>query len=511
MSGWHWLGVVACLLWLGGCSSVDVTRMPSQALPYDAARDTYLGTWARQADDTQENVSGMTLVSDGPTAFALRASLAAHAQKTLDIQTYILRNDRTGRALLQQMLQAAQRGVRVRLLLDDPTSRNKQAMLAAFDSHPNIEVRVFNPITAGRSTRLTYYLALMANFDRKHRRMHNKLWVTDNAVAVTGGRNLGDEYFEVDDELNFNDLDVMAVGPVVATLSGSFDNFWNHPLAVPLRQFASAQDDAWYDLLIELAEDAAQGNALAMQPAFRRMAGEAGRQLHDSLVWAPAIALWDPPEKLAVTGYPPFELTLMDQLEGAFRRLDEELLIISPYVIPTQAGIDYLKQLARRGVRLTVLTNSLEATDVPSLHGAYTPWRPAMLKQGARLYELRGNTAHQSARAVGEISSLHTKAVAFDRDRVFIGSLNADPRSLWWNSELGLLIDSRELGNRLWDLARQGMRPTRSYQVTLGEDGGLRWTTRRDGQWKTTDQEPGGLWRHLKAKALHLLPIEQLL
>ncbi|TDX25479.1 putative cardiolipin synthase [Modicisalibacter xianhensis] len=496
---------------LGGCTSMDVVSSPSQALSRDAARHTYLGAWAHQAEQRHEAISGMTLVSDGPTAFALRASLAAHAQKTLDVQTYILEDDRTGRALLRQMLQAAQRGVRVRLLLDDLTSRNKQAMLAAFDSHPNIEVRVFNPITAGRATRLTYYLALVANFDRKHRRMHNKLWVTDNAVAITGGRNLGDEYFEVDDELNFNDLDVMAVGPVVATLSGSFDSYWNHPLAVPLRQFASARNDAWHDLLVALGEDAAQGNALSTQPAFRRMVGESGRRLLDSLVWAPAIALWDSPHKLAVTGYPPFGLTVMDQLEGAFRRLDDEMLIISPYVIPTQAGIDYLKHLAQRGVRLTVLTNSLEATDVPSLHGAYAPWRPAMLKQGARLHELRGNPVAAPERAVGEISSLHTKAVAFDQDRVFIGSLNADPRSLWWNSELGLLIDSRELGQQLWDLARQGMSPTRSYQVTLDEDSSLRWETRRDGQWVTTGQEPGGLWRHLKAKVLRLLPIEHLL
>ncbi|GHB09648.1 phospholipase D family protein [Modicisalibacter luteus] len=485
--------------------------MPSQALSLDTARDTYLGAWARQADGAHDGVSGMRLLSDGPTAFALRASLAAHAQKTLDVQTYIFEDDRTGRALLRQMLHAAQRGVRVRLLLEDPTSRNKQAILAAFDSHPNAEVRVFNPVATGRGTRLTYYLTLLAQFDRKHRRMHNKLWVTDNAVAITGGRNLGDEYFEVDAELNFNDLDVMAVGPVVATLSGSFDSFWNHPLAVPLRQFESAQDDAWHDLLFELAEDAAQGNALSTQPAFRRLAGEPGRSLFDSLVWAPAIALWDSPEKLAVTGYPPFELTLMNQLEGAFGRLEDEMLIISPYVIPTRAGVDILKGLAQRGITLSVLTNSLEATDVPSLHGAYAPWRPAMLKQGARLYELRGDLSRQPTRAVGEISSLHTKAMAFDRDRVFIGSLNADPRSLWWNSELGLLIDSRELGQQLWDLARQGMHPSRSYQVTLAENGSLRWETRRDGRKVVLDEEPGGFWRHVKAAALRLLPIEHLL
>ncbi|GGY09825.1 phospholipase D family protein [Litchfieldella qijiaojingensis] len=455
----------------------------------------------------------MRLLTEGPEAFALRTALADHAQATLDIQTFMLGDDRAGRAVLKRMLDAAQRGVRVRLLLDDMTSVGKQELLAAFDSHPNIEVRVFNPVPAGRGSWLGYFLALAVDFDQRHRRMHNKLWLADGVVGITGGRNLSDEYFEVaPDDVNFNDLDVMAIGPVVSALSDSFDDYWNHPLAVPLRYFSQAPTSAWRDLLVKFSVDARQKKALSTQPSAQRFVGEAGQALLLSLEWAPAIAIWDRPEKLDVERYPALELTLLGQLGDAFRSLDQRLLLISPYVVPTPAGASYHEALADRGVSLTVITNSLESTDQPSLHGAYMPWRPVLLSHGARLFELRPRPpARDGPHASGEVSGLHIKAMAFDDDRVFIGTMNADPRSVWWNSEVGLLIDSPALGNELWSLAEQGMDPERSYEVLLSSDGRLLWRTEMEGRRVILNEEPGGAWRKFKAWFIRRLDIEHLL
>ncbi|GAB2785457.1 phospholipase D-like domain-containing protein [Halomonas shantousis] len=504
------LALTAALL-LGGCATPEMVRTPSTAVAHDVARSTYLGSWTRQATQHHDELSGLRLLTQGREAFALRAALAANAQKSLDVQTYILEEDSTSHALLHQLLLAAQRGVRVRLLLDDTASLGKQPLLAALDSHPNVEVRVFNPVPVGRGNWLAYYLALASDFDHRHRRMHNKLWLTDGSVAITGGRNLGDEYFDVAEEINFDDLDVLAVGPVVDALSGSFDAYWNHRLAVPLRQFTQAASDAWLGLLAELGAEVRQDDALPAPEAASLLAGTTGQALRESLTWAPAVALWDLPEKLESEDYPPLGLTLLAQLSGAFANLRQRLLIISPYVIPTRAGIRYLQSLEARGIEVTILTNSLEATDLPALHGAYAPWRPELLANGARLHELRANPAAGASRGRHDISSLHTKAMAFDDERVFIGSLNTDPRSVWWNSEVGLLIDSPTLARQLWALAARGADPRHGYEVRLTQDGHLAWLTEMDGHQAMLREEPGGFWRRLKAWGLRLLPIEHLL
>lgn len=512
VKGKRTLSIVAGALWLAGCTSVEAARMPSTALDHAAASTTWLGSWAQQATDQHASgLNGLRLVADGRKALALRASLAAYAQKSLDVQTYILEDDWASHVLLEQMLHAAQRGVRVRLLLDDTASLGKQRMLAAFDSHPRIEVRVFNPVPIGRGTWLSYHLALVADFDRRHRRMHNKLWLADNAAGLTGGRNIGNEYFDVAEELNFDDLDILAIGPVVNALSGSFDVYWNHALAVPLRRFVQAPAWAWCDMLADFANDVGQMGTLEASDLTGTIAGESGRELLASLAWAPAIALWDLPEKLEADGYPAMDLTLLGQLEEAFLQLQQRLLLVSPYVVPTQAGLDYQTLLAERGIELTILTNALEATDLASLHGAYAPWRPALLASGARLFEMRAQPAGKAAKRADGHSSLHTKAMAFDDARIFIGSLNADPRAVWWNSEVGLLVDSPELGRQLWALAERGMDPSRSYQVTLTEDGRLAWQTEQAGRRVTLEEEPGSLWRKFRAWAIRLLPIDHLL
>ncbi len=504
--------LMVCTMLLGGCATVTVPRSPSTALGSEAIAETYLGAWARQATKRRDGLNGLRLVSDGRDAFGLRASLAGHAQRTLDVQYYIYETDQAGRALLERMLHAAERGVRVRLLLDDTASLGKQATFAAFDTHPNVEVRVFNPVPTGRGTKVAYHLVLAANFDRLHRRMHNKLWLADGAVGLTGGRNVSDAYFDAGEDINFDDLDVLSVGPVVNAMSDSFDEYWNHSLAIPLSHFERQRPTAWRALLTELVADA-DDNELADHSSVWRFAGETGRRQLETLDWAPAVALWDSPDKLDTRGYPDLDLTLIQQLGGAFQALERRLLIVSPYVVPTPAGAMYQQLLAERGIEVTIFTNSLAAMDHASLYGAYAPWREPLLRQGARLFEFRGDA---SARPVIQSrtdrpSSLHTKAMAFDDSRIFIGSMNADPRAVWWNSEIGLLIDSSTLGRQLWDLAKRGMEPRYSYEVRLNEKGELRWLTEVEGHSVVLSKPPGSLWKRFKASAIRLFDIEHLL
>lgn len=502
------LAALAVALSLAGCATHDVTEVPrtySTALDREAASTTYLGTWAQQAIAQHDGLSGLRLVIDGQEAFGLRASMAAQAQQTLDVKTYILADDEAGRALLKRMLHAARSGVRVRFLLDDMTTLGQQHMLASLDSHPNVEVRVYNPVPAGRGSWLSYHLVLVSDFNRLHRRMHNKLWVADGVVGLTGGRNLSNEYFAISEEVNFNDLDVMAIGPVVEELSASFDAYWNHPMAVPLSHFEPVPESAWQSLLARFSVEGRADNALMTQSLDRYFVGEAGQALRDSLIWAPAMALWDLPEKLEAQGYPDLELTLLGQLDDAFAALERRLLIISPYVVPTPEAMRYQQALAARGIEVTIITNSIEATDHTALHGAYAPWRPTLLAHGAQLYEVRASPATRD-----EYAHLHTKAMAFDDDRIFIGSLNADPRAVWWNSEIGLLIDSPILGRQLWSVAKQTMHPQLSYRVEM-QEGKLVWHTEEAGERVTLEQEPGSFWQHLPARVVRLLNIDHLL
>ena len=505
--------LIVCLL-LAGCAPTPVARSHSWSLPLHEAEATTLGGWVadRHAAQQLPERSGFRLLVDGDEAFALRAALLARSERTLDVQTYIADDGLTSRVLLVRMLDAAERGVRVRLLLDDLASLNNEALLAAIDSHPQVEVRLFNPLLRGRGTLLSRGVMMGADLRRQHRRMHNKLWLSDGAVAITGGRNLGDEYFNADEQRNFADLDLLAVGPVARDLSRSFDEYWRHHLALPLARFRQAEPGAWRELRDDLATwlEAQRRDSpylVALRERFADMSPEA---LLLPLTWAPGEALWDPPAKLAGRGRPALDETLTADLVEVIEDLDQRLLIISAYFIPTRQGAAQLQRLARDGVEVAVITNSLEATDVPPVHGAYASYRPALLGSGVRLYELRAD--HQQAASLGvpgaSSSSLHIKALGFDDDRLFVGSYNVDPRSIWWNSEVGVLVHSEALNQELWALAELGMSPALSYRVRLNREGELEWHTDNADRPEVLRHEPGGWLRHLGAWGSRVLRLE---
>ncbi|WP_158700880.1 phospholipase D family protein [Phytohalomonas tamaricis] len=488
-------------LWPGTDRPRRQTPPPSHALSEIATAATPLGHWTDSRSPHGAD-TGFMLMTRGAEAFALRAELAQRSTQTLDIQTYIFEDGLTSRLLLDHMLVAAQRGVRVRFLIDDLTIGDQQTMLAALNSHPNIEVRVFNPILYGRRHIATRRIMLVLGCVRLHRRMHNKLWIADNAMGITGGRNLSDDYFSADADHEFADLDILAAGQTVSSLSQSFDDYWNHTLAKSLAWFESAAHDAWQALRDTLKQQLDQElrERVDYSGALDQLNSHAFDELAQRLCWAKGRVVWDSPDKLMTWGRPVHERLLIDEIAVEFSRIKQRLFAISGYFVPRQLKCLDISALLQRDVEVTVVTNALEATDVALVHGGYAPCRVPLLSEGIQLHELRSQPASMRRRLPqARSTSLHAKAIALDNDRVIIGSFNLDPRSVWWNSEVALVVESTELNQRLCELGSAVLAPERSYRVTLDADNKLQWFTRKEGRDCILARDPGSRWRHLQA------------
>jgi putative cardiolipin synthase len=372
-------------------------------------------------------------------------------------------------------VRAADRGVRVRVLLDDINTESDVPIAAALDVHPNIEVRIFNPF-ANRGARL-FDFAL--DLDRVNHRMHNKLLVADNAVAIVGGRNIGNHYFGVATDANFRDLDIAAAGPVVRDASTVFDHFWNSDWAVPV-------------------------SALLERPYTDADL----TSIRDKFIWAPGKIVWDDPNDIKAG-------VEHGRLDKAFYRkldtLQKELLIESAYFVAGDRGVAKARELHDRGIRMRVLTNSLASNDVVAAHAGYAKYREALLANGVELYELRPDAGAIKKKVLSGESkaALHTKAIVFDREAVFIGSFNLDPRSANLNTEAGLYVESPELAAQVIAYMDEGVRPENSYRVMLDEDGHLVWETEINGMAVIFHQDPEtGFWDRFMSGFIGLLPVE---
>ncbi len=447
-------------------------------------------------------------MSHGREAFIIRLALADLAERSLDMQYYVWDGDTTGRIIVDRVMKAADRGVRVRLLVDDPYYKASDPVIAALDAHPNVEIRLFNPLT----NRSWSALDFIFDFGRVNRRMHNKLMVADNAAAIVGGRNIGDIYYGVNTTANYRDLDVLAVGPVVRDLSGVFDRYWNSPSTVPIaaivdRAYGAADLDAILHRLRE--EIAAADYPYPIDQDLDELAAR-GAELRDNLVWAHGRIIADDPEAVA-RGEESDDV--VEFIRGRVAQLKEELLVESPYfVLPARAQAT-VKALHERNVRVRVLTNSLASNDMLPAHSGYAKTRRRLLENGMELYELRPDTdafrPGWSLLSGGSRAALHTKAMAFDREAVFIGSFNLDPRSAAINTEAGLYIESPELAERLTAYMATGVVPANSYHVLLDPNGEIVWETVTDGQTVRYQDEPDtGFRRRFVADLLKLLPID---
>lgn len=462
-------------------------------------------SWQPHSTTTGQEAQ-LSLLADGLEAFLARLVLIRNARQSLDLQYYLYHDDLTGRVLTLALLQAADRGVRVRLLLDDMSSRGKDGPLAVLAAHPNIAVRLFNPFRREYSRELQF----ISRYGVSTRRMHNKTLIADNLMALVGGRNIGEEYFNAArDDVIFGDLDVLFSGPVVSDSSALFDRYWNSLLTFPVQQLNQSavrpqQLDALRSDLQSWVQQQQQHRYIqALKQRLERLTHEVGRRMYSGRVFV----LADTPDKLLQPGSGSPLLTGVRQLSDQSR---ESILLVSPYFVPGEAGVAYLKQLVQRGLQVTVLTNSLAATDVPAVHSAYKHYRRELLQAGVALWELKpdsrvGRISHWSG---SSSASLHAKMLIADQRYLFVGSMNFDPRSVVHNTETGLLIDQPRLAAHAYQTLLAEL-PQQAYRLSWQQDQLLWQEAGEDGRSRWYRRDPkAGVWRRLQSWLLGWLPLE---
>lgn len=506
--------IFACVAALiAGCTSLPSleNRTYTTALPTEESVRTTLGKGISHMASAHPGKSGIHMLSNPRDAFAVRALLAKAAERTLDVQYYIWRKDLTGTLMFEALRTAADRGVRVRLLLDDNNPSDLDATLSALDAHPNIEVRLFNPFLV----RSPKWLGYITDFSRANRRMHNKSYTADNQVTIIGGRNMGDEYFGATDGVLFADLDVAAIGPIVKEVSDDFDRYWNSQSAYPVELILPKADP---ERLQALRSEAALLERDPRAETYLKALRDSGlvRQLADETIamdWAVTRMVSDDPRK--GLGQVPKEQLLTHELGQIIGEPKSDVKLTSPYFVPTEAGVHSFTALAKRGVKLQILTNSLDATDVAAVHAGYAKRRKALLEAGIELYEMKRLSDGPRDKGSGPFgssgSSLHAKTFTIDSEHVFVGSFNFDPRSAKLNTELGFVIDSPAMAMQI-NTAFNDKVLAIAYEVKLTDDGDLYWIERKDGDQTRYDTEPhASLWRRIAVKIFSVLPIDWLL
>ena len=449
------------------------------------------------------------MLSENLDAFAARGLAARGAGRSLDLMYYIWHSDLTGGLLANEVIAAADRGVRVRVLLDDINAHGQDPVHLALDCHRNIEVRMFNPSRA-RTGALRRGLELAFRAFRATRRMHNKAWIADGRLAIVGGRNIGDEYFDAAERANFHDLDLMLLGPVVKEAEQVFDAYWNSASAIPIRSLSPqrAAIPAWrrcarsFPSLRRARRAGRFSRACVSAPPLSRCAAMPSR-VH----WTDrAKIVADPPEKALGRRSGNW---LMAELYPVIKAARTDVEITSPYFVPGEEGTRRSSTLHGAGRRSSVLTNSLAATDVAAVHGGYMPCRVPLIEGGVRLFELQPHARPSELSLFGSsAASLHTKAFSVDDRHGFIGSFNFDPRSATLNTEMGVLFEHPMLVREMSELFARETAPQASYRLALANDGSLRWHGETGGRPVTFDRDPeASVFRRLAARIVGLLPV----
>lgn len=526
--GWRLAAALAAMLWLvlaGGCAMLPAgfERQPSSAIT--ASNETALGRIAR-ASSPDADLSGFRLMPGGDFALNTRIELARRAERTLDVQYYQIEDDETGRYFLRTLRDAALRGVRVRLLIDDLYTSGEDELLLGLAATPNVELRLFNPFPAGRGSLVERFSASLFDFDRVNRRMHNKLFIADGAMAVAGGRNIGNQYFTQTAGANFLDIDTFVAGALVKRLGSLFDLYWNSPYVRPIggvvgtslspeelqRRFEAATGPA----RTPVPRPSAPNDVLGYGPLADDL--KTGRL---DLIWTLAEAYADSPDRVVgkTVSYGGVPLMDVDSVRynvlEQMRRSRSEVTLVSPYLIPGQAGLEVMREIRGRGVHISVVTNSLAATDEPVVHTGYRRYRPDMLRLDVALYELSSVRTKRSVRLGlfgSQVGRLHAKSAIFDRRALFLGSMNFDPRSDTRNTEIGLFIFSPEMAQQMLKLL-DVLKQQGAYRVRFAEGSErLEWVSSDDGVERVLTVEPDSdLWDRVMLELLAPLAPESLL
>ncbi|MET3106488.1 putative cardiolipin synthase [Oxalobacteraceae bacterium GrIS 2.11] len=515
--------VILLALCLGGCSTfppgANYPRTASTAMAHP--ENTQLAQTFSAAANANTGKSGFRVIQVGADGFLMRMQMIKAAEKTIDLQYYIFHGDNTGRLLTAAILSAADRGVRVRILIDDGETENGDEQIALIEAHPSIEIRIFNPFAYRGHVQFFRAGEYLLNNSRLDYRMHNKMLVIDNSIALIGGRNIGDQYFQVDPDSQFADDDLFSTGPITHQMSGIFDEFWNNSRSIPSKALDSAPHNATelVDHRHELNEERVQMKADGIDYVKRITSGEPFQGIVSGrlpLVWAHAQLVSDSPDKKQVEDGSMVGKLMHIDVAKATSGVQSELLMVTPYFIPGKVGMKLFQDLRQRDVHIRILTNSLESSTESLAQAGYMPYRKPLLEQGVELYEIcsllknnkgSGQTAKMSSH--GNFS-LHGKLFVMDRQRLFIGSMNFDQRSMHLNTEIGLIVDSPELAQQVAVRFEAMVQPGNAYHVTLDPDSKrLIWHTEINGLAVDTDVEPARSdWQRFKTQFLSHLPLD---
>lgn len=513
------LAICACLA--SSCSTMrtDFVKKDTRALA--PVEDTSSARYIAAELRNHPNQSGFRLLAKSNDALMSRIALADHAKHSIDLQYYIFKNDETGRLLAQHLLAAADRGVRVRILLDDIGLSHQDRMLDALDIHESIEVRLFNPYRTRSPSLVSKIGQFLLEGSRLNRRMHNKSFVVDGDVAIIGGRNIGNDYFDAGNDTHFRDLDVIAIGPVVPEASKVFDDYWNCDAAFPVKALSDAKNPkgALERLRTALSRDTRKfEQSDYAREVLDELPDGATANRWGEWYWGTGETVADQPEKIESRTDDP-ELRIGPKLKAMIDSAQHEVLMTTPYFVPGKSGTAFLKSVSERGVTVKVLTNSLASTDETAAHAGYSHYRPDLLAAGVDLYELRPSSPQQPVTTGGTSSgvSLHAKSVVVDGHSVFIGSLNMDQRSKSLNTEMGVIIDSPKLAEAVAQFFSTATSADSAFHVTLekpqsGPSSRLEWSWTEAGKQLEDFVDPGVTpQRRAEVALLRLLPIEGLL
>ena len=453
--------------------------------------------------------NGFYPLIEGKDAFGARLLLMDRAERSIDAQYFLMKPDDAGLVFAHTMMEAAERGVRVRFLIDDIFTTVKDRALIYLNEHPNVEVRVFNPI----SRKGIWILNFLGNFSRANRRMHNKSLTIDNQLSIVGGRNIAVEYFQLDSKGHFIDFDAIAAGPIVREISDSFDTYWNHELAVPMNAFyedvdpdEQAQFRQEIERRMEESGHSVYGDAVNKVMMQQRLNGIADPFIAD------ARAIFDDPQKLMEKVSDEHKI-VTNEIAAALDSATAEIILFTPYLIPGEKGMELVEKIRARGVRVVVVTNSLASNNHTPVHSAYASYRKRLLAAGVELWEARGDAAEEvqdDGSKTLENLTLHTKGIMIDRRFAFVGSLNLDPRSFDLNSEMGVMIDSEAMAAVLAERVTIRL-PEMAYRLRLNDNNKITWHATIDGQQvvETKDPQTSG-WKRFQAWFLKILPEGQL-
>ena len=504
----RYIGLILVLTFVTGCASIDFDAPKSESYALTDTGDTTIarGIAGLVAQHPPEQ-SGFYPVYDGIDSLAIRLLMAERAERSIDAQYFLIHNDLVGRVFVNALLRAANRGVRVRFLVDDMNSKGYDTGFAALDSHENIELRIFNPFAHRKARGMDAF-----SMGRLTRRMHNKSFTVDNQMTLIGGRNIANEYFDANPGEKFGDLDALAVGSIVPKVSAMFDSYWNHPASLPITALTEVPEnaaEALASLQDRVAKSLEEVEASKYADAVRSSILNYVQTDASALTWADYDLVFDSASKVSADSDDAGSILV--QMRESIGDVQQELFVISPYFVLRKDNIAGFRELRERNIDITVVTNSLASNNHTVSHSGYMPVRKPLLEMGVKLYEVRAseNIPGDESKGVQDAkTTLHAKSFAVDRKRVFIGSFNWNQRSINLDTELGVIIHSPEMASQMVERVIAGL-PTRTFEVYLNEKGKLRWKERENGQEVILTKEPQtGFWHRFNAGFLRMMPIK---